>query len=175
MSSLRGLAIPIGAIAAILLFLLFNPWLVIEDATIRPILTVAFWVSFIVLLLALFEDRKNPESKEVEIEGPAFTRFLFSNSRAGLFWLPIRLFVGFSWLVCLTRKFLAVNALGAVYPNTTPRNWFVPALLTALTMAPLARPYSASYMLVRTWNSWIASSGVRTCAPELVPSASSAL
>ena len=98
MSSLRGLAIPIGAIAAILLFLLFNPWLVIEDATIRPILTVAFWVSFIVLLLALFEDRKNPESKEVEIEGPAFTRFLFSNSRAGLFWLPIRLFVGFSWL-----------------------------------------------------------------------------
>ena len=102
---LRGLAIPIGAVAAILLFLLFNPWLVIEDATLRPILTVAFWVSFIVLLLALFEDRKNPESKEVEIEGPAFTRFLFGNSRAGLFWLPIRLFVGFAWLEAGWHKF----------------------------------------------------------------------
>jgi thiosulfate dehydrogenase (quinone) large subunit len=99
MSILRGLAIPIGAIAAILLFLLFNPWLVIEDgSTLRQVLTVAFWVSFIVLLVALFEDRKNPDSKEVEIEGPAFTRFLFGNSRAGLFWLPIRLFVGFAWL-----------------------------------------------------------------------------
>ena len=102
---LRGLAIPIGAVAAILLFLLFNPWLVIEDPTLRPILTVAFWVAFIVLLLALFEDRKNPESKEVEIEGPAFTRFLFGNSRAGLFWLPIRLFVGFAWLEAGWHKF----------------------------------------------------------------------
>lgn len=98
MSTLRGLAIPIGAIAAILLVLLFNPWVVIEDATLRPILTVAFWITFIVLLIALFEDRKNPESKEIEIEGPAYTRFLFGNSRAGLFWLPIRLFVGFAWL-----------------------------------------------------------------------------
>ena len=34
----------------------------------------------------------------IEIEGPAFTQFLFNNSRAGLFWLPIRLFLGFSWL-----------------------------------------------------------------------------
>ena len=105
MSMLRGLAIPIGAVAAILLFLLFNPWLVIEDPTLRPILTVAFWISFIVLLIALFEDRKSPESKQIEIEGPAFTRFLFSNSRAGLFWLPIRLFVGFAWLEAGWHKF----------------------------------------------------------------------
>ena len=105
MSSLRGLVIPIGAIATVLLFLLFNPWLVIEDATLRPILTVAFWVLFIVLLVALFEDRKNPDSKEIEIEGPAFTRFLFGNSRAGLFWLPIRLFVGFAWLDAGWHKF----------------------------------------------------------------------
>jgi thiosulfate dehydrogenase [quinone] large subunit len=98
MSILRGLAIPIGAIAAVLLFLLFNPWLVIEEGSLRQILTIAFWIAFIVLLIALFEDRKNAESKEIEIEGPAFTRFLFGNSRAGLFWLPIRLFVGFSWL-----------------------------------------------------------------------------
>jgi thiosulfate dehydrogenase (quinone) large subunit len=98
MSILRGLAIPIGALAAILLFLLVNPWLELEDGTLRQVVTVGFWATFIVLLVALFEDRKNPESEEVEIEGPAFTRFLFTNSRAGLFWLPIRLFVGFAWL-----------------------------------------------------------------------------
>ncbi|MFL5685484.1 MAG: DoxX family membrane protein [Chloroflexota bacterium] len=61
-------------------------------------MTIGFWVIFGVLLVALFEDRRNPASDEVEIEGPAFARFLFNNSRAGLFWLPIRLFVGFSWL-----------------------------------------------------------------------------
>ncbi len=36
MSILRGLAIPIGAVATVLLFLLFNPWLVIEDADASP-------------------------------------------------------------------------------------------------------------------------------------------
>ena len=36
MSILRGLAIPIGVAAAILLVLLFNPWLVIEDADPPP-------------------------------------------------------------------------------------------------------------------------------------------
>lgn len=106
MSILRGLAIPIGAVAAVLLFLLFNPWLVIEEGTtLRQILTVGFWITFVVLLIALFEDRKNPDSEEVEIEGPAFARFLFGNSRAGLFWLPIRLFVGFSWLEAGWHKF----------------------------------------------------------------------
>jgi thiosulfate dehydrogenase [quinone] large subunit len=106
MYMLRGLAIPIGAVAAVLLFLLFNPWLVIEEGTaLRQILTVGFWIAFIVLLIALFEDRKNPDSEDVEIEGPAFARFLFSNSRAGLFWLPIRLFVGFAWLEAGWHKF----------------------------------------------------------------------
>jgi thiosulfate dehydrogenase (quinone) large subunit len=98
MSMLRGLAIPIGVVAAVLLFLLVNPWLDLEEGTLRQAVTVGFWIAFIALLVALFEDRKNPESEEVEIEGPAFTRFLFNNSRAGLFWLPIRLFVGFAWL-----------------------------------------------------------------------------
>jgi len=53
---------------------------------------------FIVLLVLLFMMRKDPGGETVEIEGPAFTRFLFSNSRAGLFWLPVRLFLGFAWL-----------------------------------------------------------------------------
>ncbi|MGZ9159706.1 MAG: DoxX family membrane protein [Candidatus Limnocylindrales bacterium] len=104
MSMLRGLAIPIGIVAAILLVLLFNPWVVIEG-DLNRILTVLFWVTFIVLLVALFEDRKSADAEEVEIEGPRFVRFLFNNSRAGLFWLPIRLFVGFAWLDAGWHKF----------------------------------------------------------------------
>ena len=64
-----------------------------------------FWVSFIALLVVLFEMRKDPGGETIEIEGPAFTRFLFGNTRAGLFWLPIRLFVGFSWLEAGYHKF----------------------------------------------------------------------
>ena len=67
--------------------------------------TIAFWVSFLALLVVLFEMRKEPGGETIEIEGPAFTRFLFGNSRAGLFWLPIRLFVGFSWLEAGYHKF----------------------------------------------------------------------
>ena len=44
------------------------------------------------------DSRSGAEVDEIEIEGPAITRFLFSNSRAGLIWLPIRLFLGFSWM-----------------------------------------------------------------------------
>ena len=69
MSALRKSAIPIGIAAAFLLFLLVNPWLVI-DGTVRQIVTVAFWLSFIVLLIALFEDRNDPEGSEIEVEGP---------------------------------------------------------------------------------------------------------
>ena len=50
MSILRGLAIPIGSIAALLLFLLVNPWLVLAEGTLRQVLTVGFWIAFIVLL-----------------------------------------------------------------------------------------------------------------------------
>ena len=51
------------------------------------------------VLVLLFEDRNAPEASSVDVEGPAFTRYLFSNTRAGLIWLPIRLFLGFEWLV----------------------------------------------------------------------------
>src|SRR4029079_7618678 len=98
MAELRRMAVPIGIVAAVLLILLFNPWLNIEEGTLRQVLTVGFWASFLLLLIVLFEDRQDPAASHVEIEGPRFTRFLFSNSRAGLFWLPIRLFLGFAWL-----------------------------------------------------------------------------
>ena len=47
----------------------------------------------------MFTDRKSPDAETVNVEGPAFARYLFSNTRAGLLWLPIRIFLGFEWLV----------------------------------------------------------------------------
>lgn len=98
MSTRRPWAVALGAIAAILLVYLFNPWVIPPEGTIRQVVTVAFWITFVALLVILFEDRKQTDADEVEIEGPRFGRFLFNNSRAGLFWLPIRLFVGFAFL-----------------------------------------------------------------------------
>ena len=99
MTSKRNVAGVLGAIAAVTLFLLVNPWITIDPkGSLSQAITVIFWVSFLALLVVLFEMRKEPGGETVEIEGPAFTRFLFANSRAGLFWLPIRLFVGFTWL-----------------------------------------------------------------------------
>ena len=97
MAQLRTLAVPVGVLAAVLLFLLVNPWIVFEG-TVSQVVTIAFWVSFILLLIILFSLRDDPDAENIEVEGPAFTRFLFGNPRAGLFWLPIRLFVGFQWL-----------------------------------------------------------------------------
>jgi len=99
MSSIRSAATALGVIAALLLFYLVNPWFNPEpDSALNQIVTVGFWASFIALLVVLFQLRKEPGGEVVNIEGPAFTRFLFGNTRAGLFWLPIRLFVGFEWV-----------------------------------------------------------------------------
>jgi thiosulfate dehydrogenase [quinone] large subunit len=101
-SSLRALVTPIAIVAALILVWLQLPpeWPVSRpEGTLNTILTVAFWVLSIVVVVLLFADRNEPEASKVEVEGPAFARYLFSNSRAGLFWLPIRIFLGFSWLV----------------------------------------------------------------------------
>jgi thiosulfate dehydrogenase (quinone) large subunit len=104
-SQARTVALGAGIIAAVLLVWLFNPWFQVPE-DIRPIINVLFWISAIVLLIALYlTARAEPDSGEVEIEGPGFARFLFNNSRAGLFWLPIRLFLGFSWLDAGWHKF----------------------------------------------------------------------
>jgi thiosulfate dehydrogenase [quinone] large subunit len=88
----------LGVVATLLLFWMANPWVAVPE-DITQYVTIAFWVASIALLVVLYlEARRDPEAAEVEIEGPRFARFLFNNSRAGLFWLPIRLFVGFAWL-----------------------------------------------------------------------------
>ena len=98
MSGARPTAAAIGAVATILLLWMVNPWIEVP-AALSPIVTVAFWVLAIALVVVLYIDaRRDPESDRVEIEGPAFARFLTSNSRAGLVWLPVRIFLGFAWL-----------------------------------------------------------------------------
>ena len=104
MSTLRGSVVPLGVVAAAIVLYLSAPLDVIGLASLEPstelftILSVIFWILAIVIFVVLFADRKSPGATTVEVEGPAFTRFLFSNTRAGLLWLPVRLFVGFAWL-----------------------------------------------------------------------------
>ena len=43
MAGLRRLAVPIGIVAAVLLVLLFNPWVIIEEGVLRQALTIGFW------------------------------------------------------------------------------------------------------------------------------------
>ncbi len=98
MSQLRSLAGVVGAVATLLLVWMVNPWVAVPDG-VSAIVTWAFWILSIALVVILYADaRRDPKSGSVEIEGPGFARFLFDNSRAGLVWLPIRLFLGFNWL-----------------------------------------------------------------------------
>jgi thiosulfate dehydrogenase [quinone] large subunit len=95
----RSLAVPLAAVAAVVLFYMVNPWVFpAVGSTERGVASVVFWVLMIVVLALLFEDRNAPQAQTVEVEGPAFTRYLFGNTRAGLVWLPIRLFLGFEWV-----------------------------------------------------------------------------
>ena len=112
MSSLRSIALPLGIVTALLLVWLTNPWFPVPEG-LSPIVTIAFWVAFVVLLVILFSLRRDPDSDEVEVEGPSFTRFLFNNTRAGLFWLPIRLVLGMAWLDAGLHKFTDPTWIGA--------------------------------------------------------------
>jgi len=87
----------VGLITALLGLYTVNPWFEPPES-IATYVDWGLWVGFIVLLVLLYRGRKTHAGETVEIEGPAFARFLFSNSRAGLFWLPVRLLVGFAWL-----------------------------------------------------------------------------
>jgi thiosulfate dehydrogenase (quinone) large subunit len=100
MSRNHQLVTGLGALASIVLFWMVNPWFTPESISpvLRSAATVTFWVLFIAVVVLMFQDRKNAGATEVNVEGPAFTRYLFSNTAAGLFWLPIRLFLGFSWI-----------------------------------------------------------------------------
>jgi thiosulfate dehydrogenase [quinone] large subunit len=120
MSTLRRYVTPLAVVAALIVFYLYAPWGSFGLASIAPskdlsnLLALGFWILAILVVVALFEDRKQPGASVVEVEGPAFTRYLFGNTRAGLLWLPIRLFIGFSFLsASLHKLFPAGKPIGA--------------------------------------------------------------
>ena len=106
-SQYRRLALPLAIIAAVLLAWMVNPWVEVPDdpAILSQVVTVGFWALFIIVLGILFAGRKEPAGETVQVEGPAVSRWLFSSTAAGMFWLPIRLFLGFSWLEAGLHKF----------------------------------------------------------------------
>ena len=97
MSGYRQWALGIGGVAVLLLAWLTNPWFTVEG-DLRGIVTIAFWILAIALVVVLYLDRRETGPQEVSISGPAFTQFLVHDSRAGLIWLPMRVFLGFAWL-----------------------------------------------------------------------------
>ena len=120
MATIRRFVTPLAVIGAAIVLYIEAPWEMFGLAAIEPskdlstLLSIVFWVLAIIVAFALFEDRKAPGATTVEVEGPAFTRFLFSNTRAGLLWLPIRLFVGFAFLEGgLHKLFPEGKAIGA--------------------------------------------------------------
>ncbi len=110
MSSRRQMAVGIGGVATLLLILLVNPWFEV-DGTLRSLVTIAFWVLAIALVVVLYLSREETGKYDVSITGPAFTQFLFHDSRAGLIWLPIRIFVGFAFLEAGLHKFTGTGWL----------------------------------------------------------------
>lgn len=116
MSNYRKWATPLALVAAALVLWMEVPIEEIRPETLggdglRSIVTFAFWILAVVVIALLFTDRKVTDAEVVEVEGPAFTRYLFSNTRAGLFWLPIRIFLGFAWMEGgLSKMFAADNA-----------------------------------------------------------------
>ncbi|MFL5725846.1 MAG: DoxX family membrane protein [Chloroflexota bacterium] len=95
----RRLVAPVSVAAAVLLFLLVNPWFGPDPgSTINTIVTVAFWIAAITVVILMIADSRDPETPQIEIESPRFPRYLFGNTRAGLFWLPIRIFLGLEWI-----------------------------------------------------------------------------
>ena len=120
MSALRRYVVPIGVVAAAIVLYLSAPWETFGLGAIEPtddvftLLSIVFWILAIVIFVVLLADRKRRARRRSRSKGPAFTRFLFSNTRAGLLWLPIRLFVGFAWLEAgLHKLFPAGKAVGA--------------------------------------------------------------
>jgi thiosulfate dehydrogenase [quinone] large subunit len=110
MSTLRRYVTPLAVLAAVLVLYIMFPYDVLGLSSLAPskdvstAIAVVFWVLSIIVVFLLFQDRKTPEAQTVEIEGPAFTRYLFNNTRAGLLWLPVRLFIGAQWIEASLHK-----------------------------------------------------------------------
>jgi thiosulfate dehydrogenase [quinone] large subunit len=162
MASAQRLLVPLAVIAALVLFYLINPWFSPEPgSTLNTIATVAFWVLALAVLVLMIIDSRDPETPDVEVESPRFARYLFGNTRAGLFWLPIRLFLGFEWLE-------------AGWHKLTGEGWTDggAALLgywqNAVTIPEEGRP-PISFEWYRTFIQWLIDNDAQTWMGWLIP------
>ena len=57
------------------------------------------------IVLIFVDTARRPRRTRSRSRARRITRYLFSNTRAGLLWLPIRLFLGFPWLDAGWHKF----------------------------------------------------------------------
>jgi thiosulfate dehydrogenase (quinone) large subunit len=166
MSRNRQLVATLGVIAAVILFWMENPWFNPEDIgsadtgnVLRTIATLAFWVLFIAVVFLMFQERNDSGATEVQVEGPAFTRFLFSNTQAGWFWLPIRLFLAFSWLEAGWGK---LSGTGWLDGGTALKGFWTAAVAVPTTgHAPIAFQWYRDFinLLLQnnayTWFAWL--------------------
>jgi thiosulfate dehydrogenase [quinone] large subunit len=164
MTRSRQLVATLGVIAAAILFWMENPWFNPEDVQIggldiRAIATVAFWVLFLAVVFLMFRERNDAGATEVQVEGPAFTRFLFSNTQAGWFWLPIRLFLAFSWLEAGWGK---LSGTGWIDGGTALKGfWTAAVAVPAQGHAPIAFAWYRDFinLLLQnnayTWFAWL--------------------
>jgi len=165
LSRYRNLAGPLAIVAAVILFYIQNPWFAPESGTtLRTIATVAFWALAIIVLILMFQDRNSPEAQNVEVEGPAFTRYLFGNTRAGLFWLPVRIFLGFEWIEAGWHK---LTGTGWIDGGTALLGYWQKAV--AIPEAPARPPISFEWYRTflqflidnnaHTWFAWLITLG----------------
>ena len=82
---------------------------------------------------------------------------------------------GFSSPARLVNSLIASSASFLANSHAEPFRMLVPDLVTMLSTVPMLRPYSAEAWLVRTWNSWIASTLMPVCAAAVCPTRSSLL
>ena len=112
MSALRRSLAPLGVLAAVLAVYMENPFLEPPEE-VAPLLGFTFWALVAVIGVAVLIDRTAPATADAEVQPSAVGR-LFGGTGAGAFWLPIRMFVGFSWLAAgLEKLFPADKAIGA--------------------------------------------------------------
>ena len=107
MTTLRRLVLPLAIIAAAIVVYLEAPFTALGFKGFEPekgvstFLSGIFLILAVIIVFALYQQLRAEHARKVDADdedGPAFTRFLFHDPRAGMIWLPIRLFVGFAWL-----------------------------------------------------------------------------
>jgi thiosulfate dehydrogenase [quinone] large subunit len=102
-ATLRRLIAPLALLAAAIVVYIEAPWSafglagIAASPTVETFLAGIFW-SLAVLVVAglLLEQRATRDTAPADSQG--IVGFMFRNPKAGLAWLSVRLFVGFSWL-----------------------------------------------------------------------------